>query len=323
MKNENPVLKSVKPVVENSFHVKINFERIKEVARELRDYVFPQQGYDFFPELKRDDLIQFTFILNSINFQFREFRKPWRKFKVKYEGRIYGGFFGLAYSLRKALESDVPILDSRFLTKLNEKEALKFLKGNIVIPMFKERVQILREIGKVLDEKYDGKFSNFLMVSNRAFYKGKGLVERLAREFLSFNDIRIYKPTGTVVKFYKRAQLLLAMLHCNPKSGFKLRDIGELTVFADYKLPQALRDLGILEYSSKLAYKVDNFILIPEGSDEEIEIRACTIYSSHLLCGEINKYRKDKVTENMIDEYLWLKGKESKKPRHFTKTIHY
>jgi len=322
--DEHLILESLKPVIENSSHVKTNLLRIKEVAKWLKDYDFPQQNYDFYPDLNKEDLVQFAFVLNSINFQFREFQEPWRKFEVEYQSRVYGGFFGLAFSLRKALEQGISILDSDYLANLTGEEALRFLKGrNIVIPMFEERLRILNEIGFVLSKKYEGKFSNFLKISNKAFDKGNGLVERLAKEFPAFNDVRIYKPTGTLVRFYKKAQLLMSCLHCNPNSGFKLNDIDQLTVFADYKLPQALKDLEILEYCKNLANKIDNRVLIPEGSDEEVEIRAHTIYASDILYKEVNGQRKDKITPNMIDEYLWLEGKKSKGPRHFTMTIYY
>ncbi|RLF99873.1 MAG: hypothetical protein DRN47_02705 [Candidatus Wolframiiraptor sp.] len=324
MMHINPVLESVGSIIEKTLHVKINFEKIKEVATTLKDYKFPPLHYDFLPNLRGDDLVQFTFVFNSINFQFCELKKPWRRFEIKYGGTTYSGAIGLIYSLRKALEDDIPVLDAKYLAKLTEERALKFLKGdNIIIPMFEERVKILREIGKVLLEKYEGSFSNFLKLSNKAFDEGKGLVERLVKDFPSFNDVRVYRPTGTVVKFYKRAQLLFAMLHYNPNCQFKLENVDKLTVFADYRLPQALRDLGIIMYSDKLAYKIDNRIPIPEGSDEEVEIRACTIYSAHLLCEEINRHRSDKITEVILDGYLWLKGKESMRPHHLTRTIHY
>ena len=81
--------------------------------------------------------------------------------------------------------------------------------------------------------------------------------------------------------------------------------------------------MKIFEYSKELANKIDNFIIIPEGSDEEVEIRANTVYASDLLCKEVNKHRKDRIIPANIDEYLWLEGKKSKKPRHFTRTIFY
>lgn len=142
--------------------------------------------------------------MNSVNFQFREFKAPWRKYEVEYKGKIYGGFFGLAYSLKKAVKEGKPILDSNYLANLSKEQALKFLKGrNIIIPMFKERVKILNEIGTVLSEKYDGKFSNFLKISNKAFDNGKGLVERLAKEFQAFNDVPSMEKFLRSIRFLK------------------------------------------------------------------------------------------------------------------------
>lgn len=322
--NKHPVLESIKPVIANSRYAKTNISRIEELAKRLSDFDFPEQSYGvFFPDVGREDIIQFTFVFNSINFQFRDWRTPKLKFGLVYDGEFYGGSFGLIFSLRKAIDDGIPVLDANYLASLSEQEALKFLKRDILIPMFEQRVSILNEVGKILVEKYNGRFSSFLRPSSKAFDNGSGLVELLAKEFPSFNDVRIYRPTNTEVKFYKRAQLMLAMLHCNPKSDFKLENIGELTVFADYKLPQALRDLGILEYSTELAAKIDNFVLVPQGSDEEVEIRAHTIYASDLLCKKVNEHRKDKVTPNQVDEYLWLEGKKSKRPRHFTETTSY
>ncbi|MCD6483947.1 MAG: hypothetical protein J7L47_02425 [Candidatus Odinarchaeota archaeon] len=77
------------------------------------------------------------------------------------------------------------------------------------------------------------------------------------------------------------------------------------------------------EYSDELAHKIDNRILIPACSDEEIEIRAHTIYASDILCREVNRHRSDRVILTMIDEFLWLEGKKSKRNRHLTKTIFY
>jgi len=320
----HPILDDIKRVVIESSNVRTNLERLKEVAQKIAEQPCPQRDYSFYPDLDENDLVQFAFILHSINFQFTEFQKPWRSFKVEYEGGEYNGFFGLVYSLRKALDQNTPILKANYLAYLTEEEARQFLTGkNIAIPMLTERVFILSEIGKVLAEKYDGRFSNLLKLSNKVFNCGKGLVEKIVTTFPSFNDIRIYKPTGNVVRFYKRAQLLLSDLHYNPKCSFELKDIDRLTVFSDYRLPQALRHIGILEYSRELAMKVDSKIPLPEGSDEEVEIRAHTIYASNLLCKEINKYAEKPMTTSMLDFCLWLEAKKSEKPHHLTKTTHY
>ena len=320
----HPVLDSLRPVVGNSAYVRTNARRIEEAGSSLADFSFPAQDYgESFPDLDKEGTIQFAFVLNSINFQYGDRKNPGLKFGMEYGGKHFDGFFGLAYSLRKAVEDGVPVLDAKYLENLSGQNALGFLKRNIEIPMFAQRVSVLNQIGKVLAERYDGQFSNFLSRHYEEFGGGFGLVEFLAKEFPPYNDVQIFRPTNTPAKFYKKAQLLFAMLHYNVKADFKLKDIGELTVFADYRLPQALRDLGILGYSSELAGKIDNFIPIPEGSDEEIEIRAHTICASDILCKEVNRHRKDKITPNQIDEYLWYEGKKSPKPRHFTQTIFY
>ncbi len=94
---------------------------------------------------------------------------------------------------------------------------------------------------------------------------------------------------------------------------------------ADYKIPQVLRHLGILEYSKDLAYFVDNKKEIEHDSEMEIEIRANMLYVIELI--------KEKLQQNginmnsiKIDNALWLlsKNKEFKdKPHHLTKTIYY
>ena len=51
----------------------------------------------------------------------------------------------------------------------------------------------------------------------------------------------------------------------------------ELTVFADYKLPQVLRRLGVLRYAPHLAERIDRLKPLEAGSREEGEIRAATV----------------------------------------------
>jgi hypothetical protein len=99
----------------------------------------------------------------------------------------------------------------------------------------------------------------------------------------------------------------------------------KLTAFADYKLPQVLRQLGILTYSLKLTHKVDNRILLFPGSVEEIEIRANTIWAVEVIRQQIEQLgRSLKAFE--IDWLLWNMGQEDTyrtKPYHRTKTIFY
>lgn len=94
-----------------------------------------------------------------------------------------------------------------------------------------------------------------------------------------FRDHTVYK--GRQVFFYKRAQIFAADLY----GAFKGQQYGEfidissITIFADYIVPAVLRQLGVLKYSPSLASIVDSKNEISSGSEEEIELRACSVYA--------------------------------------------
>jgi hypothetical protein len=102
-------------------------------------------------------------------------------------------------------------------------------------------------------------------------------------------------------------------------------DMEELTAFADYKLPQVLRHVGALEYSPGLAERVDRMVYLKAGSEDEVEIRANTIWAVELICREMKRLGKD-VTASEIDWLLWNLGQDDQfraKPYHRTLTIFY
>lgn len=96
---------------------------------------------------------------------------------------------------------------------------------------------------------------------------------------LGFRDHSVYK--GHQIFFYKRAQIFAADLYGAFKGqGYgEFDDISSITIFADYIVPAMLRQLDVLKYSSTLAKIVDSNIQISSGSEEEVELRACSIYA--------------------------------------------
>jgi hypothetical protein len=92
-----------------------------------------------------------------------------------------------------------------------------------------------------------------------------------------FRDHAVYK--GHQVFIYKRAQIFVADLWGAFKGqglgGFK--DIASITMFADYVVPAVLRHWGILTCSQALVKMLDSLQELPSGSEEEVELRACTI----------------------------------------------
>ena len=79
----------------------------------------------------------------------------------------------------------------------------------------------------------------------------------IIKYFPNFNDERKYKEK--TVYFYKLAQLLTSdILHIREiKENIKV-DYSNLVGCADYKIPQVMRGLGILEYGVELSELIDN-----------------------------------------------------------------
>lgn len=78
---------------------------------------------------------------------------------------------------------------------------------------------------------------------------------------------------------YKRAQIFAADLWGAFKGqgyGY-FYDISSVTIFADYIVPAVLRQLGVLRYSLELSSSIDAKDEISPGSEQEVEIRACSI----------------------------------------------
>jgi len=99
----------------------------------------------------------------------------------------------------------------------------------------------------------------------------------------------------------------------------------ELTAFADYKLPQVLRHVGVFEYAPGLAEKVDRMLHLDPGSEEEVEIRSNTIWAVELIRQEMTRLEKD-VRASEIDWLLWNLGQDDAfraKPYHRTVTTFY
>lgn len=100
---------------------------------------------------------------------------------------------------------------------------------------------------------------------------------------LGFRDHSLYK--GRQIFLYKRAQIFAADLWGAFKGqGYgHFHDVGSITIFADYIVPATLRQLGVLKYSAKLSDAIDTQKEILSGSEEEVELRACTIHAVELM----------------------------------------
>src|SRR5207253_1490491 len=103
-----------------------------------------------------------------------------------------------------------------------------------------------------------------------------------------------------------------------------LSGLEELSAFADYRVPQALRALGILRLDADLATDIDRAVEIPATSDSEIELRAATIQAVHRMTQAVAD-RGMSVPAWQIDWYLWARSHDTDVAvqHHRTRTIYY
>lgn len=314
------ILSTLSPVIPLLRHVRIDEDRVRDLARSLAasDMALPAWRGAVFPEMDGDQAASVFCTANVINFSF--WGEP--KWAVAYRGATYDGTFGLFAALRRAVEDGFPVTDGAYLRDLTAADLAHILRGNAVIPMFGERLALLRGAGGALCEKYDGSWPALLRALGGSAVR---LVALLASEMPSFNDVAWLD--GRAVRFHKRAQLLPAML-CGRFGGQSygaFRDIGALTIFADYKLPQMLRRSGVLVYDEGLARRVDACVELSPASREEVEIRAASVWACELIRRTCEGSVRG-VTAAQIDAALWHAGQRKSsddRPYHRTRTIFY
>lgn len=119
-------------------------------------------------------------------------------------------------------------------------------------------------------------------------------------DVLGFRDHTVYK--GHQVFLYKRAQIFAADVWGAFKGeGYgEFNDIGSVTMFADYIVPAVLEQLGVLRFSSSLARNIESQSEIGPGSEEEIELRACSIYAVEKIRELLHKKSGKQVCLSLI-----------------------
>jgi hypothetical protein len=325
------VLSSTYRVVEEGENVWINTGKIDALAHiwameseidrnnnsqapSLAEY----ERYHFFDGTDRT--VNWILALDAMNFCFWA-EKDQPRWQIHYEGETLNGYLAEAASLKRAVEESIPLWDANYLRNMSEAELANIFRGEQTIPLFEQRLRNVREVGKVLYERFDGQFTH---VIEQAGGSAPVLALLIAKFFSSFYDVEFYR--NQPVRFYKRAQICVADLYSSfdGKSWGAFPDIDQLTAFADYKLPQILRHFGILSYDPALAQRVDNLELIAAGSEEEIEIRAATVWACELL--RLRMIQHDHpMTAAAIDLRLWLMSQSvpDMKPYHRTRTQFY
>ncbi len=323
----SPVLKSLEPVVSNAKLVHINKDKLIDVANWMAYEEFPKPDgsmlFDFGDN--PDTLMDFTMVVNTMNFAFTDFVSG-VKFETDYQGKRWCDSEAMLACMHRAVNSGVPLFSGEFLANLTAEKFNSIFAGTIEMPMVKERIEVFNEVGRVLVEKYQGSYHNFVRsCSPRLYDSGNGLLERLVVEFPRFNDVSDYH--GHKVQLFKLAQLGIWGMHLalSPRGHWQLEDAAELTAFADYIVPVGLRVMGVFEYAPELEHQINALQEVKRDSDAEIELRASSIYCIALLTDEINKRRPNMTPLLMpqVDFRFWKTYHATHWPHHLTKTVMY
>ncbi len=220
------------------------------------------------------------------------------------------GYFTVAASLRDAYEARGP-LSAKQLQVLSASECTWiFGQADNADPAVAELMglfsQALQDLGNYVADRFGGSFRALVDAAD-------GSAERLVSVL---NEMPFYQDVG----FYKRAQLTAADLSVARVAEFG--DLDRLTIFADNLVPHVLRVDGILSYQPALLERIEREELIPAGSAEEREIRACALHAVELIAGALHH----EVTSMQLDYLLWNRGQlpaYKAQPRHRTRTVFY
>jgi hypothetical protein len=253
-------------------------------------------GWDHRRHYSGDHIVEYVLVLDTLNFSF------WGS------GR---GYWQLAESLRDAFQGGDPLWEADRLLELDE-AGLTAVIGEL--PLMGRRVAALKEVAAFAVREARGELAGLVPPS------APELAGLLSRNLESFRDVAVYGELE--VPFLKRAQIVAADLWGSGAIAFP--DVDQLTCFADYKLPQALRHLGALEYTEHLARKVDDWVELEPGSPQEVEIRAATVVAVEELRDRLAAAGRELMAVE-VDSLLWefAQGLFPVRPHHRVRTIFY
>ena len=306
------IIKSCKYVANNSKSVKIDETNLDKFIVKIKK-VETEHWLAFSPynllDLPTETIINFLLVYEAIDFSF--WGNP--KWTIDTDNGKEDGSIALLYAILKYVKER----NTTDFSNITKDEFREILKGNVEIPLFEERYHIIRDVSKIVNENMNGNFYEFI----KGITIDMELFNIIIKYFPNFKDERKYREK--TIYFYKLAQLLTSdILHIRElKENIKV-DYSHLVGCSDYKIPQVMRGLGILEYSDKLSNIIDNKKEIEVNSEYEVEVRANMLVAIDL----IKKKLENKVCAIDINDYIWSQGRNKNielKPYHLTRNTNY
>ena len=332
------VLRDAEYIYDNSIDVALDASSTKQAAEKIwqlmqeKQYSFKSwTEHELHPKTKDENTIDFIFTLDLLNFCFWIPGEDGETFTVEYRSKLWTGYWALVACLQRALDQGIPITTPSFWIdreKCSDEVFQSVFKSctSAAMPLLDQRISMMREAGQILVDQYEG---SFVTAVEDAKNSAARLVNFVVDDFPMFRDE--CKFQGKTVRLYKRAQILVADLWAafEGKGFGHFVDIDDVTMFADYRIPQMLQRLGCLQYSPKLEHQIRSRQEIEHGHSWEVQIRGCTIWCVELIRKEILRRHKDaQINAILIDFFLYDTVKEQGDapgvlPHHRTRTTWY
>ncbi|KAJ7601207.1 hypothetical protein C8J56DRAFT_1157424 [Mycena floridula] len=284
-------------------------------------------------------MLNWIFLISALNFSFwsekegspERYGVEWQEGWHSKDRKVWTGYWSLVAALNRALQDDeLPITDPTFYASETlcpdvciEQVFRPAAQCTETIPLLRERIAVMREVGFILSNSFGGSYQGFLEEFQRR-HNGEGtaldLVKMVTETFPSFRD-QVYLD-GKKVCLWKRAQILVAETWAAfyPQSATAPHPIfpgpggpkiHQLTMFADYRVPVILFHLKILSYPSSLIQTLQDGKPLEPGSNEEISLRAASIVAVERVREAMIKLNEgtsepgNGVSSVLIDFFLW------------------
>ncbi|KHN77235.1 UPF0553 protein C9orf64 [Toxocara canis] len=295
--------------------VKISKSGVEAVARlvlgavrsgKMRDVDF--DAHELHPKGADRAAVEWVFFMDTINFSF--WSEEDAKFVVTYKGKPYTGYYAGCACVDRALDSGIPLTTADYMQNITLEDVKKIFVSDdgAVIPMAEERTNVLREAGKVLNEEFGGSFYHCVENCRKS---AMNLLKTVVENFESYRDFGEFKGKKERYAGLTVTEHHVKIPHMNGGDAFR-----ELTMFADYRVPQALAHLGALHYSSKLIRSLRANPVLPNGCPLEVELRGFSIKACDDIVDAAKRLRTDAdthlktITAVDVDMFLWVYRRE-------------
>lgn len=293
-------------IMHEARHVRIDTARLTEVVGMLRAQPITIPKWDFSPIYpahgSTEELARYFLVLNAINYcYFHEAASP-------YAGRRFAaGAFQGADACAAALTRQFERTINPYYLALSNRITLaeEVFLGSIPMPLLGERAQDMREVGVFIGDLE---------------MAGLGVIDfmkRLDGDAFEISKALPHKLPGFRDPFLKRAQLFVAMFYgrCrdNPDCPIAPKSLRKLSLFADYRVPQAFIGMGAIVPDESLESTLERELEIPEGTPMEQELRAASVVVGKLMLEAMNRCGETPLNALHLDYLAWKAARDAEK----------